>query len=352
MKHWLVIGAIAGLVGATTAFGQQCPETTQCASWFFSESKGGCTPIPRNSGEPCGDQSVTDCSDPDVCAGVTCGPNNKPNGTACGDPSDSVCDNRDVCTAGSCVANHEPSTTECRAIDPATCNPAEFCTAGECPTDIPTGCPISVCRGAGFWSTHAGTEKGAFDIALETLELGGGSIEVCGEILDDTALNSNASALEAMCDSRPGRFQLARQLTAMALNCISTVNTPGLGSDCALVAPEHAVAFAECNAQCGSGTNAEIDSCVRRIECLNSGGIPAQANGQFFCSSGTCSDNGQACTSSRKANCADPRTAACIENPENCSTELLPLSYTSAGSAKACGNARKTACDIFDASCL
>jgi hypothetical protein len=256
-----------------------------------------------------------------------------------------------VCSEGSCVANHEPSTTECRGDDPATCNPAEFCTDGECPADVPTECSFGVCRSAGFWSTHAGTEKGAFDIALETLELGGGSLAICGEVLSNTSLDSNASALEGMCDSRGGRFALARQLTALALNCISTVDMPGLGSDCSLAGPDFATSFAECNAVCVSGTGAEIDACALRLECLNSGGTPAQDNGRFLCATGTCSDNGQPCTSAKRANCAVPETASCVEDLDNCSTQLLPLSYSSAGSAKACNDARKTTCDIFDASC-
>src|ERR1051326_9219444 len=98
------------------------------------------------------------------------------------------------------------------------------CDAGVCNQDhIP--CPTGICRTPGFWATHAGSEKGprSQNITLAVIQATPTkSITICGECINDTALNDAASAVEAMCVSPRGdpTLQLARQLTAAALNCV------------------------------------------------------------------------------------------------------------------------------------
>jgi hypothetical protein len=72
----------------------------------------------------------------------------------------------------------------------------------------------AICRTPGFWGTHAGTEKkGSQDITQAVITACGGSLEICGECINDTVpINNAASAVEAMCVNVKGakRLQLAR----------------------------------------------------------------------------------------------------------------------------------------------
>jgi hypothetical protein len=74
-------------------------------------------------------------------------------------------------------------------------------------------------------------------------------------------------------------------------------------------------------------------------------------SGQFFCATGNCSDNGENCSASYKGLCADPGTATCTPDASTCHDVALLFPDSPASSANACFDARKTPCDIFDASC-
>ena len=89
---------------------------------------------------------------------------------------------------------------------------------------------VEICRTPGFWGTHAGTEKrNSTDLALAVINYAGG-FEVCGEPITTTDVPDVESSTEAICVSPSGeqRLQLARHLTAAALNCIVS----GGGADC------------------------------------------------------------------------------------------------------------------------
>jgi hypothetical protein len=116
-------------------------------------------------------------------------------------------------------------------------------------------------------------------------------LNVCGEKIVNTALNDAASALEATCVSPEGnqRLQLARQLTATALNCVLSSGN----SNCDGVSIN--AVFDVCNSQCAvSTTTADLGSgsfsCIAALDCWNNGGIFHQDTG--LCQTGTCSLDG------------------------------------------------------------
>jgi hypothetical protein len=133
------------------------------------------------------------------------------------------------------------------------------------------------CRTARFWGTHVGATGGLIGGA-------GGCFEVCGEALTNVGLSNASSALEALCVPPLGntRLQLARQLTALALNCAAS----GLGSDCGGDA-DLAELLTTCNGVCATkGGGRSIGSCLREIKCLNGGGVPGAkgcAKGENSC---------------------------------------------------------------------
>jgi hypothetical protein len=209
------------------------------------------------------------------------------------------------------------------SVIPLDCNDGNACTTDSCsPT---TGCastpdpscPVrEICRNAGFWGTHGGTETGgSTNITLALLAAYNAANEselvICGQTISNTTLGSVNSALEAICIERKtdGRLPLARELMAAALNCIisraagdsaAPVCDPGAGlagDVCADVSIGQI--FAACNAACPTGTTAEIlfegnpteISCVSALDCFNNGGDFDPTTGECSESSDTCLDN-------------------------------------------------------------
>lgn len=123
----------------------------------------------------------------------------------------------------------------------------------------------SICRGAGFWSTHAGNEKGGANLTQELLTYAG-CVEVCGEVIDSTAVNDADSALEGLCVSPKGggQIQLARQLTAYALNCILSTGSPACGE---------LEAWEVCNEACAVADPIFMGLCRSYFDCTNNGGL-------------------------------------------------------------------------------
>ena len=88
-----------------------------------------------------------------------------------------------------------------------------------------------ICRTPGFWGTHAGVEKRkSTNLTQMVIDAAGGTLVICGEDVTNTLVPDNESATEAICVSPSGdsRLQLARHLTAAALNCVIS----GGGADC------------------------------------------------------------------------------------------------------------------------
>jgi hypothetical protein len=224
-------------------------------------------------------------------------------------------------------------------------------------------CLPFICRTAGFWGTHAGIECpkkqpncGSLNITQAVLDECGGCLEICGEVINQTIVDSADSALEAICVSpKDLKLQLVRQLTALSLNCCVS----GWGSNCS-VDPALAKLIADCNESCVVNTNETIPTigeCVPIIDCINNGGIPLQlANPGFLCQRGTCSITGEPCDRTCPL-APGGATQTCVPLGESCSreplcNEVLGLCYHQkqekiAGSSNACTAANKSDCGVI-----
>jgi len=245
-----------------------------------------------------------DCSNPDnnLCTPGSCDENL--NTCVNGPPQDpSICDDDNVCTDDACVpatgnCSNTPKPPDfCDDNDPCTdniCDPQDGCVNP--PTEPPPPeCAEAICRTPGFWATHAGVEKSpgngqaATNITEAVIDCADGNcanhtasdfLLICGERIDSpdtdpadgtTDVDDAASSIEAMCVDVRGdsRLQLARQLTAAALNCLIS----GGGADCARTGIYTEV-FGDCSATCADVTSskAEVTACISQLDCLNKGG--------------------------------------------------------------------------------
>ncbi|HEY3172355.1 MAG TPA: hypothetical protein VGK86_07245 [Thermoanaerobaculia bacterium] len=261
----------------------------------------------------CKSTPVVCTQDANLCNTEACDPADG----ACKSGPDKICDDP-VCTA--CT----PASGNCEAILPA-----------------PPGCVPSnvICRTPGFWGTHAGTEKsGSHNITQAVLD----EIQpltICGHLVSTTDL-TNTSAVEAICVSPKGdsTLQLARQLTAAALNCGVTNSTScGGGGQTAgdVCSGVDAIAdvFNACNTACANGeVTATVDSttfnCIDALDCFNNGGTGLDEFGVCTGDSG-CHER--------------PLVNGCFSCPgSNCFEPPGP-----AGSPRECNDARKDNCTIF-----
>lgn len=191
-------------------------------------------------------------------------------------------------------------------------------------------CFVEICRTPGFWATHAGTAKqGSTNITQCVINAAGG-LFICGNVIDNTSVDCADSAVEAMCVAVKGdsRRQLARQLTAAALNCVMTNGN----ADCTGV-PSVATIFADCNALCASPTadKAAITECIGMIDAFNNG-LLSDCHERPLCNpdQGLCFDppgpaNPDACQAAKKSDCGvvgsdrAACTADCLPTPNpNC----------------------------------
>jgi hypothetical protein len=242
-------------------------------------------------------------------------------------------------------------------------------TAADTPTDTPTQTPTDtpsptpsetpqpppveeICRTGGFWSTHAGTEKGAVNQTARALAECGGCIVVCGEKIDTTTPNSANSTLEAMCVNEVGGTtkQLIRQLTAAALNC----GVSGQTCDCA----ESTIAeiFSACDAACIAGaTTAMVDGntidCILAVDCFNNGGAFDTATNT--CKIGDCIADGGSDVGDCGLDRVCPVGSSCVALPGNCHDAELPddicdppVENCAASSSNACKAAKDNACTV------
>jgi len=172
------------------------------------------------------------------------------------------------------------------------------------------------CRTPGFWATHVG---GGDDTCSQNITQAVidevGSLLICGETICSTVDDDASSAVEAMCVAVQGQQerQLARQLTAAALNCIVTNGD----ADCTGVSID--AVFDACNTICTNNLDADptndasLGDCVAKLDCFNNGGVFASGE----CSTGTCSnDPTQGCTQDDLTNCGAGAECNSLEN--NC----------------------------------
>lgn len=326
------------------------PESGRCGSTPKScgSDDNPCTndTCDPSTGE-CGGEAVTCEQDDNLCTFERCDPQE---GGCSSTPV--VCDPDDnLCTTEACI----PSTGECEPGESRSCEQdSDTCTtevcapsSGECvsePTNpLPGECGAAVCRTPGFWGTHAGIEKtNSRNITQAVINAAGGSLSVCGETITNTGKSDDESAVEAICVSPSGviRLQLARHLTAAALNCVVS-DGDGTCAGTAL----YAALFASCNAVCANSASstASVTACSSGIDCLNNGG-KLLANG--YCQSGTCGDRVTPCKSG--AACVDGSVCKGLEG--NCHSLFLEgntgLNFEptgAAGSSTACNAANKSA---------
>ena len=326
-----------------------CDDSNLCTTDTCNEDADTCVSTPVSCA-PDSNLCTTEACDPTdgVCKSgppTTCpDDDNLCNGTPACNPTTGACDpgtpvtcpdDTDLCN-GVPVCN--PSTGACDPGTPVVCDDP-VCTACNPTTGIcdlpanplPAECNEEICRTPGFWGTHGGAEKNrSTNITQAILDTFGGTLTICGTTISNTNVGSPNSALEAICISPKGdsRLQLARQLTAAALNCgITNNNDEGTCStDANGAAPCAGVSigdvFDACNAACLTGTTAVVNgntiSCIEAIDCFNNGGI-------FDPATGTCADaTGTSCHDRDLVNgCFDFSTPG------------------PAGSSNACNDARK-----------
>jgi hypothetical protein len=194
-----------------------------------------------------------------------------------------------------------------------------------------------ICRTPGFWGARGGTEKTSSEnTTLNVLANFGGSLVICGQPITNTDECSPESALEAICVSPKGdsSLQLARQLTAAALNCAVTQVTDAEGA-CVPAAVDGANPcdgqgtiedlFQACNAACpGSLTGGNTIPCNALIDCFNNGFAVEfdEATNEFSCGDLT----------------------TCHENDSGCFDQTPP---NAAGSSRECNDSRKNCVTIF-----
>jgi hypothetical protein len=298
------------------------PDNNECTNDLACNPQTGlCEHPPVGDGTPCTDSDNNACTTP-ACVAGSC---NQANHTTVCTPDSNECTQDLACNTTTGLCEHPPvgDGTPCIDTDNLACTQAA-CEAGICNQSHTSDC-AAICRTPGFWKTRGcGTDGLACEkdtsanLAAAALALAGGSITVCGEVLTNTVVPDNSSVLEALCVAPAGNItlQLARQLTAMALNCAVS----GFNGDCSGVA-DIAALFANCNTVCtgGSVPGFSVDSCIGAVDAFNNG----TSDLAFGCHSASDEDLAGALGVSK----------------------LGP-----AGSPKACNEATGNSCTIFSAS--
>ena len=222
------------------------------------------------------------------------------------------------------------------------------------PAPAEAGDPIvqpSICRGPGFWGTHAGNERGNTNMVQALLDQVG-CLEVCGEIIDDTDINSADSAEEGLCvaPKSSGQVRLARFLLTQAMNCILSTGDAECDPD----------AWEICNAACVANDDPDLmGQCQQYLDCQAEGGyLDFEGN----CITGTCQllagpagegNGGLGCG----ATVACPEFYTCVPT-EGCDdaelvNEGLGIDWTggpvNSSSENRCKRANKTRCAVVGA---
>jgi len=291
-----------------------CPDTGNDCAVAGCDGAGSCDQkhVPEPNSRDCGDTDGNVCTEAG-CDGVgNCDQRHRlPDSKPCPD-TENECAAAGCDGQGSCDQNHVPEedSTPCTDTDGVTCTIAGCDGLGTCDQLHRDECRVATCRTPGFWGTHAGNEnKARFNLTQTVLNICG-PVTVCGDCLNATDLNNKASAEEAICVSpstdKTNPLQLARQLTAMALNCCIS----GFGTDCSGDA-DLAMLFSDCNTVCPGGAPADIATCVDAVDCFNNGGdfdgsacMPREDNCHErdfgICANGSLCGEGVPCTDGSK----------------------------------------------------
>ncbi len=334
----------------TTDDGNECT-TSGC------DGLGRCDPghVPLSS-TPCDDAADTECGNPGCSNGVCVSDHFlEPSSTPCTDTGNE-CNDAGCDGAGACDQAHVQvqNSTPCTDTDGIDCTTPGCDGLGACDQVHVDECSVGVCRTPGFWGTHAAVapkKKNSQNITQAVINAGGGSLLVCGECINGTVpVNNAGSAVEAMCVSPSGAIVLqnARQLTALALNCIVS----GFGADCGGDTDLDGL-FSDCNNACvGAASTRSNEECRDEIDCFNNGGI--FDSDTAFCEKGTCL-NGDPCndvTACADGSRCEPLEDTCHDQPlEN---ESLGLDFEPpgpAGSSAECNAAIANHCAVLPLTC-
>jgi hypothetical protein len=260
-----------------------CPGALCNEATCSTETGCGLLPLTSSVDPDCTDTDANNCTQPGCEAGV-CVQNHVE------EPCEPLVCNTAACDeTGACIQTPvDDSTTDplCTDTDADICT-IPGCEAGQCVQTHQENpeCEVEiVCRTPGFWGTHGGEEKsGSEPTTCDVLANFGGTLVICGEPITNCDLCSDESALEAICASPKGdsSLQLARQLTAAALNCAITQATDAEGA-CVPTAVDGANPcaglgtiedlFQACNTNCpGSLTGGNTIPCIGLIDCFNNG---------------------------------------------------------------------------------
>ncbi len=265
------------------------PDTNECTSDPACDPATGLCEHPAvPDSDPCTDSDQNACTTPGCEAGACVQAHQE---TTC-TPDTNECTSDPACDPATGLCEHPavPDSDPCTDTDQLSCTTAG-CEAGQCVQTHVEDCAVDeICRTPGFWGTHGGIEKGGPNITQAVLNETG-PISICGVTISTTDLTAT-SAIEAICVSPKGQqtLQLARQLTAAALNCgmTNSVSCGGGGQNpgtniCGGVSIEDV--FNACNEACAAGLTSPASgdfagiSCIEAIDCFNNGGSGLDAEG-------------------------------------------------------------------------
>lgn len=209
----------------------------------------------------------------------------------------------------------------------------------------------NTCRSAGYWSAHSSDGRG-INVTGEVLAATG-CLDICGELLSNTSYDNADSVLEAMCVRTQGvpEIEVARQLTALSLNCVAS----GYGPECEGWVDVQDL-FHECNHTCEHPDDVwalTLGECFEMTRCFNEGGDPFSVPGT--CVTGFCSDNGAPCNADDLSACTSPLDATCDPNPESCHNSEICLDGlgvcvppNTPSDTRTCKKATSSACTILE----
>jgi hypothetical protein len=247
-----------------------------------------------------------------------------------------------------CATNADCSDVDGVACTLPTCNGESACVEVD-------NC-VETCRGAGYWGTHSGAEKGGSNVGQSVIDADS-PLVVCGqEITSTDQVGSLNSALEALCVKTRGvkERQLYRQLVTAALNCRLSE-----GGACDQILGRFVdVSFSDCDALC-AGSPVEggptLKECRDQLECFNDGGRLVDGK----CARGTCQTDTETLCGSDYGDCPpigeDPQP--CVRFEDSCASsgicneeldapaQICP-DKKRASSPQACKAARMNECTI------
>jgi hypothetical protein len=330
--------------------------TTSCTAPDRCDGAGNCDLHHQPDTTPCGG-SDTLCSLVDTCLSGVCQPNHKSPGTPCGNNTQTDCDNPDTCdNSGTClpnkVAEGEPCddgiactvNTECDGLGGCDHIPNPSVDDQQCPSDsVQTACAIWACNPPAC-SGNADCVDGCKPSFLNTNT-------VCRVDNGDCDLQETCSGNSPLC---PDDLREAESHVCQSASCVNAIAQAeiacGLGGDgsCPVVADMPCIAY-----QCDDAGVACRTDCDDSTHCQT----------DFYCDDNTCKpriDPGQSCTDESECSASNPYCVdgLCCDSPcegqcESCNQAesagtctVIPAGDQPSGDREDCA-ADGTSCDGY-----